>query len=131
MLVSEYQTSVGLEKFLQFVTPENRILGFLRLSLPSKSAKPPFIEELQNCAVIREVHVYGLMTQLGKRDQKLPQHLGLGTKLIEMAQKIATKAGYEKLAVISAIGTREYYRKLGFTDGELYQFLEGLGRNFS
>ena len=49
------------------------------------------------------------------------QHLGLGSRLIEKAAEIATERAYTRLAVISAIGTREYYRKRGFEDGELYQ----------
>jgi elongator complex protein 3 len=120
----KYQTSVGEERFLQFVLPQtnepDKIVAFLRLSLP---ATTPFIKELKNSAMIREVHVYGQAVKIGKKDKQRPQHLGFGTRLIESAKKIANEAGYEKLAVISAIGTKEYYRKKGFSDGELYQFM--------
>jgi elongator complex protein 3 len=119
-----YQTSVGEEKFLQFVVPQadgsNKIVAFLRLSLPKEK---PFIEELVGSAVIREIHVYGQAVKIGNKDQKRPQHLGFGTRLIKKAQEISSKKGYKKLAVISGIGTKEYYRKKGFTDGELYQFM--------
>ncbi|MBU0576266.1 tRNA uridine(34) 5-carboxymethylaminomethyl modification radical SAM/GNAT enzyme Elp3 [Patescibacteria group bacterium] len=119
-----YQTSVGEERFLQFVVPQpnqpDSIVAFLRLSLPKEK---PFIKELRESAVIREIHVYGQAVKIGKRGRQRPQHLGLGTKLIQLAKEIATKIGYKKLAVISAIGTREYYRKKGFDDGELYQFM--------
>ena len=65
-----------------------------------------------------------MVRQLKLEKNKLrPQHLGLGTKLIQLAKKIAIKEKYGKLAVISAIGTREYYRKKGFVDGNLYQFM--------
>lgn len=113
-----YTTSVSEEIFLQYITEDRLIAGFLRLSLPSVE---PFIKELAQSAIIREVHVYGQAVNLGKKIFGAAQHLGLGTKLIAKAGKLARAAGYPNLAVISAIGTREYYRKLGFTDGELYQ----------
>lgn len=121
--IVEYQTSVSQEKFLQFVVPvegQEKLLGFLRLSLPTQK---PFITELEDGAMIREIHVYGSAVPIGEKGQEKAQHLGLGTKLIAEAKKIAQEAGYQKLSVISAIGTREYYRKKGFTDGELYQFM--------
>jgi len=119
-----YQTSVGEERFLQFVVPQidgpDKIVAFLRLSLPKEKS---FIKELEDSAVIREIHVYGQAVKIGKKGKKRPQHLGFGTRLIQKAKGIAIKEGYEKLAVISGIGTREYYRKKGFEDGELYQFM--------
>jgi elongator complex protein 3 len=50
--------------------------------------------------------------------------LGLGTKLIAQAKELSKEAGFKKLNVISAIGTKEYYRKKGFSDGQLYQYME-------
>lgn len=114
-----YDTSVSTEYFLQFVTKENLIAGFLRLSLPHNDS---FITELKNSAMIREVHVYGQSTEIGKTDKGRAQHIGLGKRLIQEATTIAKGKTYQKLQVISAVGTREYYRKLGFQDGELYQF---------
>jgi elongator complex protein 3 len=113
-----YETSAGREFFLQFVTDEDRIAGFLRLCLPDETS---FIEELGECALIREVHVYGAAVNIGKRGEYGSQHLGLGTRLIDRAKEMALNAGYKNLAVISSVGTREYYRRLGFQDGELYQ----------
>lgn len=113
-----YDTSVSQELFLEYVTPDDAILGFLRLSLP-KEANP--IEELADSAIIREVHVYGQVTELGQSSPERPQHVGLGTKLINAAKTIVKDAGFAHLAVISAIGTREYYRGRGFSDGVLYQ----------
>lgn len=55
------------------------------------------------------------------RAERAPQHRGLGKKLIERASELAREAGYTKLNVISAIGTRPYYRNLGFVDNGLYQ----------
>ena len=70
--------------------------------------------------MIREVHVYGKVAEIHKQGDG-PQHLGLGTKLVERACEIAKNQGYGKINVISAVGTREYYRSLGFVDEELYQ----------
>ena len=115
-----YNTSVSEEQFLQFVTVDNKIVAFLRLSLPKAQS---FIEELHHSAIIREIHVYGKLVGIGKKSSGKAQHLGLGSKLIFEAKKIAKDRQYERLAVISAVGTREYYRKKGFTDGKLYQFM--------
>ena len=118
--VSEYSASIGDEVFLQYITEERKIAAFLRLSLPD-IGEAPLLEELAGCAMIREVHVYGLSLGIGTAMSGRAQHLGLGSRLIETAAKIATERAYTRLAVISAIGTREYYRKRGFEDGELYQ----------
>ncbi len=123
-----YTTSVAQEIFVQCLVPVieasgkrvEKILGFVRLSLPTAIA---FLPELNNSAIIREVHVYGPAQALGKRSSGKAQHAGLGSQLIARAQALARTAGFSKLAVISAIGTREYYRNLGFVDGELYQHL--------
>ncbi|MFT5695081.1 MAG: elongator complex protein 3, partial [Myxococcota bacterium] len=113
-----YESGSGSEVFLELTTPEDRIVGFLRLSLPKAKA---FCDELTDCAIIREVHIYGGALDLGTRANENAQHRGFGTRLVEEACGHAREAGYETLAVISAIGTRGYYRKLGFGDGALYQ----------
>ncbi|HCR81668.1 MAG: Histone acetyltransferase, ELP3 family [Candidatus Pacebacteria bacterium GW2011_GWB1_47_8] len=118
-----YQTSVAEEQFLQYVVPTARgekLLAFLRLSLPKQ---PGFIDELKGSAIIREVHVYGPALKIGAKAKKHAQHLGLGTRLMAEAKKRARKQGFKRLSVISAIGTREYYRKKGFSDGQLYQHM--------
>lgn len=70
--------------------------------------------------MIREVHVYGRAEQLHVSGDGT-QHLGLGRRLVETACAIARTCGYTHLNVISSVGTRAYYRRLGFEDGELYQ----------
>lgn len=117
----EYDTSVSKEIFMQYVLPSNQIVAFLRLSLPNQ---PNFVTELQGAAIIREVHVYGQSLEIGQKEKDKAQHLGLGTKLLEEAKRLAAAAGFEQLAVISAIGTREYYRKRGFADHDLYQIAQ-------
>lgn len=119
--IVRYDGGIGEELFLQYITDENDIAGFLRLSLPKGE---PITPELTNAAMIREVHVYGQSLRMGRSMNGKAQHLGLGKQLIEKSVEIARDAGYERLAVISAIGTREYYRKRGFADGKLYQIRE-------
>ena len=113
-----YSTGASDEIFLQYIDAERAIAGFLRLSLPTA---PPLTGELAGAAIIREVHVYGQSVEIGEAAGGNAQHAGLGTQLMERAAEIAAARGYARLAVISAIGTRGYYRKRGFTDGALYQ----------
>jgi elongator complex protein 3 len=117
----DYQTSTGKEVFIQFIDAHDRLLGFLRLALPDK---PSFIPELGKSAIIRELHVYGEVEQLGGQDSGQTQHRGYGKQLITKASELAREAGYTQLSVISAVGTRQYYQKQGFTRGKLYQKLE-------
>ena len=114
----EYRTTTSRELFLQFVTPDDTLAGFLRLSLP---ALPAFISELDGSALIREVHVYGTTVPVGERHAGRSQHAGLGTRLVRRAQTLAAAAGFRRLSVISAVGTRNYYRSLGFEEDKLYQ----------
>lgn len=118
-----YETSNTSERFLQWVTPVGRIAGFLRLSLPHPDYVEAHRSELPEeigCAMIREVHVYGQVANLHKSDGSA-QHLGLGRKLVERACEIARAHGFSRINVISSVGTRAYYRRLGFEDGKLYQ----------
>lgn len=122
-----YLSAVSTEYFLQVTVPDSegqeRLLAFLRLSLP-KPDQASLVPELDQAAMIREIHVYGQATALGQRQQDRAQHVGYGKQLIQLASKIASQNGYKRLAVISAVGTREYYRKQGFSDGQLYQFID-------
>lgn len=110
------------ELFMEYVTDEDQICGFLRLSLPD--SRDNFIPELKDAAIIREVHVYGTAQNFGKTSKTSSQHVGLGTRLITEAKKIAKDNDYAKLSVISAIGTRNYYAKQGFILGDLYQHFQ-------
>ena len=112
-----YETTVTDEVFLQWVTPKGRIAGFLRLSMPHADA---VTEPLRpGKAMIREVHVYGQVAGLHQTSGGA-QHRGLGRSLVERACDIAKERGYAAVNVISAVGTRDYYRKLGFVDNGLY-----------
>lgn len=117
------------EHFLQWVDDDGHIAGFLRLSLPSPEAMSRFGGETPakpGQAMIRELHVYGRSTPI-HGDATSAQHRGLGTQLVEHACSLARDEGCESVAVISAVGTRAYYRGLGFRDAGLYQ-ARGLGR---
>ena len=114
-----YDTGQTVEHFISFDTATDELAGFLRLSLP-KANNLLAIAELDSAAMIREVHVFGQSLEIGADIKGAAQHLGLGKKLIEQASLISLQAGFTHLAVISAIGTREYYRKRGFTEAELY-----------
>ncbi len=71
--------------------------------------------------MIREVHVYGRVERIAHDGKSNAQHRGLGTQLVNRACELAAEAGYQRINVISAVGTRGYYRKLGFYDNGLYQ----------
>ena len=138
--VVEYETTATSERFLQWVTPQGKIAGFLRLSLPHANAIAQLNEEYEAAtsktaeqrhtlpfplqageAMIREVHVYGRVEKLQHAGINNAQHRGLGTQLVNRACELALRAGYQRINVISAVGTRGYYRKLGFYDNGLYQ----------
>jgi elongator complex protein 3 len=112
LTMETYEACNGTEHFIAFEDLSADVLvGFIRLRFPGV----PHREELQDAALIRELHVYGSMVPVGKGAKKKDwQHRGYGKELIEQAEEIASGSGYRKLAVISGIGAREYYRKLGY-----------------
>ena len=116
----EYTSNGCREHFLSFDTPEDRLAGFVRLCLPGPDAADPYIAELKGAALIREVHVYGESLPVGLEKEGAAQHAGLGTALLREAERIAEEEGYKRIAVISAVGTREYYLDRGYQRGELY-----------
>ncbi len=125
--VYSYTTDLTQEHFLHFVTnarhPEpGLIAGFLRLSLPLAPdvGSRAFLDELAGAALIREVHVYGPALGIGAESDGPAQHRGLGTQLIDAAKRISREAGFRRISVIAATGTRAYYAARGFALGELY-----------
>ena len=110
--VINYKGSNGQEIFLEYTDCKNRIYGFLRLRVNTNNTHLAF-PILKNTAIIRELHVYGQSTPLPETGKV--QHRGLGTKLIRQAERITKKEYHlNKIAVISGIGVREYYRKFGY-----------------
>lgn len=114
--VESYNACGGVEHFLAFEDVKQDVLiGFLRLRFPAN----PHRSELQDAAVVRELHVYGSLAPFGSSEKKYWQHRGYGSELLEQAEKISLENGYRKLAIISGIGARSYYRKFGY-------YLEGV-----
>ncbi len=100
----DYKASSGQEIFLQYVSKDKKkLFALLRLRISN------------NSAMIREVHTYGKLAKIDSKDKSSPQHIGLGKKLIQEAERIAKKEfSLNKIVVISGVGVREYYRKLGY-----------------
>jgi elongator complex protein 3 len=123
-----YPVGAAEEHFLSYVTPDDQIAGFLRLCLPAQTGADASIfaltgsglSDLAGAALIREVHVYGQSLAVGSETSGAAQHSGLGTKLLSEAEIIALAHGYNKIAVISAVGTRKYYLDRGYERGALY-----------
>lgn len=62
-------------------------------------------------SIVRELHVYGSVVPVSARDPSKFQHQGFGQLLMEEAENIAKNEHMSyKLAVISGVGTRNYYR---------------------
>jgi elongator complex protein 3 len=115
-----YRPDGAEEHFLSFVTPDDKLAGFLRLSLPGPTSPTTGLADLEQAAIIREVHVYGQSLAVGAEQSGAAQHAGLGTRLLAEADRIAREHAYPHMAVIAAVGTRQYYLERGFERGDLY-----------
>ncbi len=115
-----YLAGEAEEHFLSFVTPDDKIAGFLRLSLPGPRSPDTGMADLAGAAIIREVHVYGQSLPVGSGQSGAAQHAGLGSQLMRQAEQVARQRGFARMAVISAVGTRQYYLERGFVRGALY-----------
>ncbi len=101
---TEYKASGGKEYFLEIVNKQDILFGLLRLRIFEKKA------------MIRELHVYGQSLKLGEKSKETgQQHTGLGKWLMEETEKIAKKEKCNEIRVISGVGVREYYKKLGYS----------------
>ncbi|TAK20969.1 MAG: tRNA uridine(34) 5-carboxymethylaminomethyl modification radical SAM/GNAT enzyme Elp3, partial [Nitrosarchaeum sp.] len=110
----DYESSGGNEVFLSYEDTNDSIYGFLRLRKPSILAHRK--EVGNDSCIVRELHVYGKSLKLGEKGENQIQHSGLGKNLMKEAEKISKEEfGAKKLLVISAVGTREYYQKLGYS----------------
>lgn len=110
----DYTANGGWETFLSYEDPEQDILvGLLRLRKISDQSFRP--ELLGKCSIVRELHVYGSVVPVNARDPTKFQHQGFGMLLMEEAERIAREEHRsDKIAVISGVGTRNYYRKMGY-----------------
>lgn len=119
--IDEYETEGGHEFFLTYEDPNREaVYGFLRLRIPNLDEHEnnkelnKLIPEIKDCAFVRELHVYGTLVSVGKYNELASQHKGTGKKLMIEAEKIASEKGLKKIAVISGVGVREYYKKIGY-----------------
>ncbi|MBR0059312.1 MAG: tRNA uridine(34) 5-carboxymethylaminomethyl modification radical SAM/GNAT enzyme Elp3 [Methanobrevibacter sp.] len=108
-----YNACGGEETFISIEDKnEESIAGFLRFRIPSENIFRPEITD--KTALIRELHVYGNMIQIGDKNPSIGQHTGFGEKLLMEAENLAIDNGKDEIAIISGIGTRNYYRKFGY-----------------
>lgn len=105
---TDYAASGGRESFISYVDADDRIYGFIRLRIPGAGAGPR-----EGAALVRELHVYGRALGLGRHGGI--QHSGLGRRLLAEAEGAARQSGAECMLVTSAVGTREYYRMMGYS----------------
>jgi len=113
----EYDASDGKEYFISYET-EKYLIGFIRLRI--NSANPNVLPVLKDAALIRELHVYSNLNNVGNNINESMQHKGFGRKLVEQAELIAKKNNYYKMAIISGTGVRNYYKKLGYNLEDTY-----------
>ena len=109
----KYTACEGIENFISIEDiNEESLAGFLRLRFPSDKHFRPEITD--KTALVRELHVYGNMIKIGDKNPKIGQHTGFGEKLLKEAENLSIENGKEEIAIISGIGSRNYYRKFGY-----------------
>jgi ELP3 family radical SAM enzyme/protein acetyltransferase len=109
----EYKGSNGDEYYISFETSKY-LIGFIRLRINHEVDLTKTLPVLVGCALIRELHVYSTLTNVGNQEEFSLQHKGYGKRLIEKAEEIAKINGFNKMAIISGTGVRDYYRKNGY-----------------
>lgn len=132
--IQRYEASGGLEYFLSFDdVKHDKLCSLLRLRFPSnffkyagRTTQRHFLPELNNCAIIRELHTYGLQIPVFRKGESAIQHLGLGRRLLAEAENLAHNAGFRKIAVISGIGARDYYKKFGYKLSKMGYMIKSL-----
>jgi elongator complex protein 3 len=110
LVVRKFTASHGTEYFIS-VEASDKLLGFVRMRYPHKVLRD---EITPKSALIRELHVYGQAVPIHQKQSTKAQHKGFGRQLMERAEEIAKDDGRDKVVVISGVGVREYYRKLGY-----------------
>ncbi|MFA5061853.1 MAG: tRNA uridine(34) 5-carboxymethylaminomethyl modification radical SAM/GNAT enzyme Elp3 [Patescibacteria group bacterium] len=106
LFIDKYKSSGGTEYFISFEDAKRSVVfAFCRLRICKNVIYPAFI---------RELHTYGHLVEIGKTEKGASQHKGLGVKLVKIAEQLAKKGGVKKLTVISGVGVRGYYKKLGY-----------------
>ncbi|MBI2174092.1 MAG: tRNA uridine(34) 5-carboxymethylaminomethyl modification radical SAM/GNAT enzyme Elp3, partial [Candidatus Omnitrophica bacterium] len=119
----DYDASGGREIFLSFENKAHDLAALLRLRLPSAGQRQELsgsLHGISEAALVRELHTYGPHVPLSHHRKDAVQHQGFGQRLLEEAQRIARQQAFQRLAVISGVGAREYYRRFGFTLEQTY-----------
>jgi elongator complex protein 3 len=116
-----YESSGGTEIFLSEEDPKtDTLVGYLRLRIPSSSAHRIEISS-DKSSIVRELHVYGPAVPIGERDAAAWQHKGYGISLLEEVERLSTEEyDVRKILVLSALGTKEYYTRAGYTQDGPY-----------
>lgn len=135
LFIEKYKTVGGDEYFITLEDKQRvAVYAFLRLRIEKENDKTKtaeisknskkllykLIPEIKDCAFVRELHTYGQLVGIGKKSSKASQHKGLGKKLMLAAEKIAKKENFKKIAVISGVGVRGYYKKIGYKKSGSY-----------
>jgi ELP3 family radical SAM enzyme/protein acetyltransferase len=124
--IEKYRASGGDEYHISFDTccNKNYLVGFLRLRLADEADSGAVLPSIKGCALIRELHVYSNISDVGNNIEGSLQHKGYGKQLVAKAEDIARDNGYRKVAIISGTGVRGYYRRLGYQLVDSYMMKE-------
>ena len=120
MKVDKFNASDGIEYFISYVSEDEKVLyGFCRLRIPGKNTLQ--LDEIKDHSLIRELHVYSTLTPVNDKYKSTKvQHQGIGKKLMKKAEQLSLQNNQRKIAVISGVGVRNYYRKLGYELKQTY-----------
>lgn len=116
-IINPFIASGAQEYFISAIIPREPrplLLGFIRLRLGDALNESVISELKGKTAIVRELHCYGRVKQVGLNDATGTQHKGIGKTLLQIAEEISSKHGFKQIAVISGIGVRDYYRKCGY-----------------
>ena len=120
MNIEKYRSSDGDEYHISFdsTCEKNYLIGFLRLRINKNQEN--ILPILKDAALIRELHVYANLNNVGNNIENSMQHKGYGKRLIEKAEEISLNEGFKKMAIISGTGVRNYYKKFGYELKDTY-----------
>ncbi|MCX6786049.1 MAG: tRNA uridine(34) 5-carboxymethylaminomethyl modification radical SAM/GNAT enzyme Elp3 [Candidatus Komeilibacteria bacterium] len=113
LFTQKYRASAGTEYFISYESPKrDQLYSFLRFRINDNPDN--FLPELSNASLVRELHTYGKLVSVTNKTKSRLQHRGFGKRLMKIAEELTLKNGLKKIAVISGIGVRPYYKKLGY-----------------
>ena len=116
--IKKYKASGGDEYFIEYIDNVGHLFGFLRLRV--LHASDALVYCYTKTSIVRELHVYGKSVPIGEKKEENVQHNNLGSLLLKRAELITKNLGLKKIAVISGVGAREYYRKKGYVLSQTY-----------